>query len=262
MGRRLPDPRRPRLPLVVAGGSLLGGCGARAAGTTETEGATDHGELTQGESSGHTASSGGPQPMSDSGGQVSVPGAPQLIDANLINGATIELVFNEAIAPLGPVDLAKFRLSAAFASPYAYQPATLYADLGIWNVVEECYEQCPSSEGGEEPQCYQTCYTPPGSPLHVQSLAHGSAPDHLILGLDQVVGPGVCGALQQRLDQGSEAAAIFLHYSNNGPGIVDFDGDQLEAIAELWTLQKNQQYFYQQGFFPAMSPFIPIHCPF
>ena len=176
----------------------------------------------------------------------------------------MELVFNEPLAQLGPVDATKkFRLSAAFSSPYSYQASTIYADVGLWNGAEKCYEQCYDYDGDGEPECHDWCYTPAGPQVHVIAAANtpGYA-ERARISLDVPIGAGVCKNLQMRLDQGAEAAGIFLHYSNNGLGIADLDGEQLDAIAEHWTLLATQQYSYQQGFFPAMSPFIPIPCPF
>lgn len=252
-----------RLPLVVAGGSLVGGCGRPLLASDTDVGGSSGDDTTDGQA---TAATGPIDPITgddgDPSGPSSQPGPPQLVDATLVDGAHVELVFNEPIAMLGPVDAAKFRLSAAYAVPYAYQQATRYADPGVWNGVEQCHENCYDYDGDGEPECYPWCYTPVGPPIRALSVANGASPDRVVLEFDQTIGPGVCKALQQRLDQGSEAAAIFLHYSNNGPGIVDLDGDQLDAIAEHWTLLPNQQYSYQQGFFPAMNPFIPIPCPF
>jgi hypothetical protein len=86
--------------------------------------------------------------------------------------------------------------------------------------------------------------------------------ERVIVQLDQLINPQVCEQLRQRIEQGADAAAIFLHYSNNGPGITDTDNQQLEAIAEHWVLLPNQNYSYQQDFFPFMIPFVPIDCPF
>ena len=84
----------------------------------------------------------------------------------------------------------------------------------------------------------------------------------MVLTLDQPLMANLCKQIRQRLEQGADASAIFVHYSNNGTGVTDLDGEQLDAISEAWVLLSTQYYTYQQQFFPLMDPFIPIDCPF
>jgi len=194
-------------------------------------------------------------------------GPPQLVAGHFLDAVTLELVFSEPIATIGALDTSKFRLSAASAGAY-YGDGTSYADLGVWNGEEVCYEYCYGDEYGGDGygdtggECYEWCYTQPGPNVHVASLANSGYAERVIVTLDQLISPQVCERLRERLEQGADAAAIFLHYSNNGPGITDTDNEQLEAIAEHWVLLSNQSYSYQQEYFPFMIPFVPIDCPF
>jgi hypothetical protein len=216
-------------------------------------------------------------PTIDPTGPVPHPGPPQLIDGFFLDATHVELVFSEPIASIGGLDTAKFRLSAASAGGY-YGGGTLYADLGAWNGEEVCYEYCYGDtyygegggfiddEGGgggdSGGNCYEWCYQMPGPNVLVVNATNSVYSERVTLQIDQIIKPNVCEQLRQKLEQGAETAAIFLHYSNNGPGITDTDNEQLEAIAEHWVLLPNQNYSYQPDFFPFMIPFVPIDCPF
>jgi hypothetical protein len=195
-------------------------------------------------------------------------GPPQLVAGYFVDAARVELVFSEPIASLGAIDTGKFRLSAASHGSY-YGSGTLYADLGVWNGEEICNEYCYEDDyGGDDygetdGECYEWCYTMPGPNVHVATVTNSSAyTERVVLQLDQLINANVCETLRERIEQGADAAAIFLHYSNNGPGIADTDNEQLEAIAEHWVLLQSQNYSYQPDFFPYMIPFVPIDCPF
>jgi hypothetical protein len=253
---------------VVAG--TMSGCGRSLLGEEDTDG-TD-GSTSQGGSdpSGSPTSmtdptsptdpssvtlTTNPTDPTDPTGPFPMPGPPQLIDARVLDASVVELFFSEPIAPIGSIDPKKFRLSAAFDNAY-YAYGTWYSDLGRWNGNEVCHEYCYGDE------CYEWCYTPPGPNVQVIAVTNSSYADRVLLTLDQPITANVCRQLEQRLDNGADVAALFLHYSNNGQGIVDTDGESLDAIAEHWVLLTNQYYSYQQGAFPFMTPFVPIPCPF
>lgn len=206
-------------------------------------------------------------PTTDPTGPEPHDGPPQLVAGFFIDAARVELVFSEPIASVGAIDTSKFRLSAASHGAY-YGSGTLYADLGVWNGEEVCNEYCYGEDyGGDgydtDGECYEWCYTMPGPNVHVATVTNDSAySERVVLQLDGLISANVCEQLRQRLEQGADTAAIFLHYSNNGPGIMDTDSEQLEAIAEHWVLLHNQNYSYQPEFFPYMIPFVPIDCPF
>lgn len=267
------------VPLLVATGALVLGCGPVLLGPENTDGTdTDPtGNPTEptGNPSDPTSNptqptdptvdptvdpSGPSDPTIDPTGEPQ-PGPPQLIAAQVLDQFTIELFFSEPIATISAIDTKKFRLSASFSNAY-YSQATWYSDLGRWNGEEVCNEYCYGdyTEGPEN--CYEWCYTPAGPNVNVQSVVNGYYADRVLLTLDQQITPNLCKQLQDRIEQGAETAAIFLHYSNNGQGLTDLDGEQLDAIAEHWVLLTQQYYSYQQGTFPAMNPFIPIACPF
>jgi hypothetical protein len=98
--------------------------------------------------------------------------------------------------------------------------------------------------------------------VHVQSIVNGAYADRALMVLDGAITANLCKQLALKVEQGASQGALFLHYSNNGPGITDLDGLGLDAIAEHWVLLTNQYYSYQQSTFPYMNPFIPIACPF
>lgn len=266
------------VPLLVATGTLALGCGPVLLGPENTDGT----ETDPTGSSNPSDPSGNPSdptstptdpsdptvnptdptvdPTVDPTGPISQPGPPQLIAAQVLDNLTVELFFSEPIATIGAIDTAKFRLSASFSNAY-YSDATWYSDLGRWNGEEVCNEYCYGEyTTGEE--CYEWCYTPAGPNVHVQSIVNSGYTDRVLLTLDQGMTSNLCKQLADRLENGATTAAIFLHYSNNGQGITDLDGEQLDAIAEHWVLLTNQYYSYQQGTFPFMNPFIPIQCPF
>ncbi|HET6583039.1 MAG TPA: hypothetical protein VFG69_06325 [Nannocystaceae bacterium] len=215
-------------------------------------------------------------PTVDPTGPIPQPGPPQLIDAYFLDATHVELVFSEPIAAVGAIDTTKFRLSGASHGSYYGGGGTLYADLGVWNGEEVCYEYCygdtygeggfvddgDEADGGDTGDCNMWCYQMPGPNVKIVSVANSGYTERVTLQLDQIIKPSVCEQLRNKLDQGSDVAAIFLHYSNNGPGITDTDNEMLEAIAEHWVLLPNQNYSYQQYYFPFMTPFVPIDCPF
>lgn len=277
------------LPWLVATTSLVGGCGRSLLGDTDSDDGTGTGVSS--DPSDPTSNPSDPSdpsvatleasdPTTDPTGPQPHPGPPMLVDAVLLDQVSLELYFSEPIAAAGSVDPSKFRLSGAFANAY-YSYGTFYADLGRWNGDEKCYEYCYGDSygevggytsldggygevgGGDTGQnCNMWCYTPPGPPVKVVAVTSTGYSDRVILTLDQVLKPNVCKQIQQRLEQGADASAIFLHYSNNGQGIADLEGEQLEAISEAWVLLATQDYSYQPSFFPLMDPFIPIDCPF
>lgn len=267
------------VPLLVATGALAAiGCGPALLGTGETD-SGDPTTSTDTEPTDPTVATMttdpsdptvqpttvNPSDPTDPTGPIPTDGPPQLIAAQVLDAFVVELFFNEPIAPLGAVDTAKFRLSAAWSSPqYYYGNGTWYSDLGRWNGEEVCMEYCYGSEYGDSGEyCNEWCYTPPGPDVHVQSITnHNYYSDRVLLALDQPITANLCEQIRQRAIDGADTSAIFLHYSNNGAGIVDTDGEQLDAIAEHWVLLSNQDYSYQPEPFPFMSPFIPIECPF
>ncbi len=257
------------VPLLLATTSLtLSACGRSLLGESDTDGESASGETDPtGDPSAPTDPSSSPtdpsttastnptDPTGDPTGTTPLPGPPQLIDARMLDAQTVELFFSEPIATLGAIDAGKFRLSAAFDNAY-YAYGTWYSDLGRWNGKEVCQEYCYGDS------CYTWCYTPPGPNVEVVGVANSAYTDRVLLTLSEPVTSNVCAQLIKRIESGADVAAIFLHYSNNGQGITDLDGEQLDAIAEHWVLLSNQYYTYQPGAFPSMNPFIPIDCPF
>ncbi len=258
----------------MATSALALACGPRVLGFEDTDSGSnsdsnDSGDSTDSNPSGPNPSSpssptdpSGPSGPStdptDPTGREPLPGPPQLVDARVLDAFSIELFFSEPIADIGAIEPTKFRLSAAHSNTN-YQEATYYADIGRWNLEEVCNEYC---YGPEPENCNEYCYSNPGPNVRVQSVTNSAYSDRVILGIDNGITANVCRQLEQRLENGSTTAALFLHYSNNGAGITDLDGEGLDAIAEHWALLTTQSYSYQQGVFPAMNPFIPIDCPF
>lgn len=263
------------VPVLVATGALAIGCGPRVLGA-DTDG-TDDATGTSNSSDptvNPTDPSGNPtsdptvnptmDPTVDPTATMPLPGPPQLIDAVVRDAFTVELFFSEPIAAITAIDPTKFRMSAAFSNSY-YNDSTWYADLGQWNGEEVCMEYCYGSDYGDSggQHCNEWCYTPPGPQVHVQSIVNSPYADRAIMALDQPMTANLCKQLANKIEtNGATEAALFLHYSNNGAGITDQDGEQLDAIAEHWVLLSNQTYSYQQGTFPFMNPYIPIACPF
>lgn len=198
-------------------------------------------------------------------------GPPQLIDVQMISPVELELTFNEAMADPATVDVSSFRLSLAYANYYAdyYEwGGTFYNDLSRWTGEETCYEYCwckyyPYKYCEEYYYCDEWCEQTPGPPINPASLvAHSSLGTKMIMRLDSPVPSTVCNALQEFQEQWNEAG-LFLHYSNNSaPLVTDRQGELLAPIAEHWVLPPQRDYDYNQGYFDAMIPFIPIPCPF
>ena len=261
-------------PRVVTGTSVaLLGCGrslvvdfedsAGLATDSTTEGAT----ATDGSDTSDSTPNPGPNPGPGPDPvpvPVPLPGPPVLIDARVLDASTIELFFSEPIATTQGVEPSKFRLSASYSRSNYGEATTSYGELGRWSGEEVCYENCYGGEGygytgGYD--CYDWCYSRPGPDVHVNGVKNSSYIDRVLLTLDQPISLGVCDHIRERRESGA-IAALFLHYSNNGPGILDYDGEPLDAIAEHWALLAQQDYAYQPGSFPYMNPFIPIDCPF
>ncbi len=250
----------------------LGGCVGRlvpfGAGETEgdSDGTDDAGSVTlTGGPSDPTRPTDPTDPTSPSDTTTVGPmdGPPQLIDAQLLDRHTVELVFSEAMAPTEGVDPAKFRLSAAWGNPSYY--GTQYQDLGQWGEEGEvCKQYCWPCYGPycyEEEYCYEYCYTPPGPPVRVISLENGPLDNRILLRLDHPVTSSACETLEYLEDFGW-TSGVFVHYSSNGaPEITDTQGESLDAISEPWVLNPSV-WDYVEGHFPHMDPFIPIPCPF
>lgn len=263
------------VPVLVATGALALGCGPRVLGF-DTDGSdsdpTGTGDPTTNPSGNPTDPTANPtmdpstdpstDPTIDPTGTIPLPGPPLLVDAIVRDAFTVELFFSEPIATIGAIDTNKFRMSAAFSYSY-YSESTRYSDLGRWNGEEQCNEYCYGEDyGGTGDNCYEWCYTPAGPNVRVQSIVNSAYADRALMVLDGPITTNLCKQLAKKLEEGAGEAAMFLHYSNNGPGITDLDGESLDAIAEHWVLTTNTYYSYQQGSFPFMNPFIPIACPF
>jgi hypothetical protein len=198
-----------------------------------------------------------------------VEGPPQLLDVRLIDPLTLELYFSEAMANPTSVDPGLFRLSLAYSNYYAeyYEwGGTFYQDLKQFTGEQQCYEYCWCKyykyDYCYDYYCGESCYQQPGPPINpivLTTSTNGS--DRLLLALDSPITPEVCNAVDQYQQQWT-GSGLFLHYSNNGAPVVDTQGEQLLPIAEHWVLPPHKDYGYEQGYFPAMTPFIPIACPF
>jgi hypothetical protein len=233
-----------------------------------TGGSADTGNPSDPTKPGNPTNPGNPSdPSDDTGPSVPIDGPPQLIDVRVLDAAQIELFFSEPLASAQSVDPKKFRLSAAAARDYyGYYSGTWYQEIGNFDGEQTCYEYCwcPYYEycyDGEGEYCNEYCYTQPGPPLAVVSVAdHPDHADRLILHLERPLSSRVCQGLRD-LEQSGDVG-MFIHYSNNGsPAVVDTQGDALDAIAEHWVLE-SQNYSYTPDIFPNLDPFLPIDCPF
>ena len=198
-----------------------------------------------------------------------VEGPPLLLDVQVIQPTTLELYFSEAMGPPTSVDPGLFRLSLAYSNYYAeyYQwGGTFYQDLKQFTGGETCYEQCWCEyyyyDYCQSYYCMDFCYQQPGPPINVIAVSPSSGgTDRLLLTLDVAISSPICNVVDQYKEQWS-GSGLFLHYSNNGAPVLDTQGEQLLPIAEHWVLPPHTDYAYEQGYFPAMTPFIPIACPF
>jgi hypothetical protein len=191
-----------------------------------------------------------------------LPGPPKLIAADLIDNLTLALTFSEGLSPPSSVDPTQFRLSAAYAPKgnYYYQYNTYYQEVGNWNGAceEYCYQYCYGNG------CYEQCwdYCQPGPPVRVTAIAQ--LPDRidvLLLSLDNGIGHGVCSQLDAFPRQWTKG--LFIHYTPDGTApVTDTQGEALADIGEIWALQPNRQWMYNQGTFPFLDPVLPIPCPF
>lgn len=259
--------RSNRRGIGLTGGTLvtLAGCGPLVpydtddGGEDTTTGDTSAGPATDGSTPGTVAVTTTPPPpaTTTTTGPPPMDGPPQLIDAFFLTQTTLQLVFSEPIAPTTGVDPTKFRLSAAYGGGGYYWDGTSYQDVGNWNGEEYCQEYC--NYYGE---CYEWCYTMPGPVLRTSGMENGPESHQVTLTLDAPVSAGVCETVKQIAEAGYDTG-LFIHYSNNGfPGIIDTQGEPLDAIAEHWVLRPNDRWADQQGEFPFMDPYIPIPCPF
>ncbi len=261
----------------LAGGSLvLGGCVSRAydfgddgggdAESGTTEGTTDPTMGSVGPTTTPTTTSPTDPTVdpTDPTGQPPppvLPGPPQLIDVQLLDNSTLALVFSEALSSPQSVDPQQFRLSGAYApkGEYYYQYNTYYQEIGNWNgpCDEYCYEYCYQDE------CYEQCwdYCQPGPPVRIAAIEQSpERTDILLLTLDNGIGHGVCNQLSTFPEEWTKG--LFIHYTPNGVPVTDTQGELLADIGELWALQPDRQWMYNQGTFPFMEPVIPIACPF
>jgi hypothetical protein len=261
----------------LAGGSLvLAGCvdrafvfdteGGEGEGGSETE--TTTGDPTVGPSTDPTTpTTVGPttdptDPTAPPPPPPEMPGPPQLIAAELADNLTLVLSFSEPLSPPSSVDPTQFRLSAAYApkGEYYYQYNTYYQEVGNWNgsCEEYCYEYCYNG------QCYEQCwnYCQPGPPVRIASLYHpAERPDLLVLTLDNGISAGVCTQLENFPAQWTKG--LFIHYTPDGAApVTDTQGELLDDLGEIWALQPNRQWLYNQGTFPFMEPLVPIPCTF
>ena len=198
-----------------------------------------------------------------------VDGPPLLLDVRIIEPTTLELYFSEAMAPPSSVDPAQFRLSLAYSNYYNeyYQwGGTFYQDLKQFTGEQYCYEYCWCKyykyDYCQAYYCQDYCSQQPGLPITPISLAQSTlGTERLLVYLDTPISGQVCDVLAQYQEQFT-GSGLFLHFSNNGPPLLDTQGEQLLPIAEHWVLPPHTDYAYEQGYFPAMDPFIPIDCPF
>ena len=196
-----------------------------------------------------------------------IPGPPQLLDARFADNQTLQLTFTEAIAPTQAVDPQQFRLSAAFGAddPEYYFFGTFYQEVGQFNgsqddCEEYCYEYCDGDYCYE--QCWDYCYAPPGPPVRVVAITQlPELPEVLLLTLDNGIGSRVCETLEQQPP--FFVADLFIHYTASGSApVTDGQGERLASISEQWALERDGEFLYVEGFFPYMSPMLPIPCPF
>ena len=260
----------------LAGGSLaLSGCVDRAYDfgvdpigdtdsdtdtDTDTDGTTDDPNPTTSPTDPTTDPTPPPPPPS-------MPGPPQLIDAQFVDNLTLQLTFTEAIAPATAVDPRQFRLSAGFGSQVEeyYFYGTFYQEVGQFNNAEEycgeyCYEYCDYDVCYYE--CFEYCYAPPGPPVRVNSIVQvPERPEVVWLTFDNPLTGKVC----DQLDANPEGfvSELFIHYTASGAApITDNDGEVLASISEPWVLRPEEDFYYVEGFFSLMNPFLPIPCVF
>jgi hypothetical protein len=209
-------------------------------------------------------------PTDPTGTLPGVPGPPQLLEVRFIDNITLELRFNEPMAPPGGVDPTQFRLSLGFAQSYDYGTFTVYQEIGQFNGGENCYEYCydPCNydyDTGCETDgrmCYENCYPVGGPPVRSFSIRlDPSYDDRIQLGLDQGIASGVCNAIMN-VPQNSESG-LFLHFTDDFVPVADAQGESLQPIGERWALLPDEYFYYRpEAFFPDLVPFLPIACPF
>lgn len=203
-----------------------------------------------------------PDPTDDPPG---IPGPPQLVDVRFADNLTLQLTFTEAIAPTQAVDPQQFRLSAAFGSedPDYYLFGTFYQEVGQFNGgYDDCYEYCYQYCDYEYDYCYcDYCYAP-GPPIRVASVTQlPELPEVLLLTLDNGIGSRVCDQVNSQPP--ALVSDLFIHYTAAGSApVTDNDGEALAPISEKWALAREEDFLYEEGFFPFMNPMLPIPCPF
>lgn len=185
---------------------------------------------------------------------------PRLIDGEFVNATTLELLFNEPLAPADAVDPNKWRLSMAYANEYYYYDpytSTIYADPGIVGTGQYyCWNECWYDE------CYEYCYWQQEHVTVTKVTHHPSDPARIRLTLSHPMNDEHCDWIAGSGWGNTSGNGFHVHYSNNGsPHVTDLNGNALDAIAEHWVLSASDYYDSVQGSFPSMPSLIPIACP-
>jgi hypothetical protein len=169
---------------------------------------------------------------------------PRLLHAEVVDGDLIKLTLSEAIAPVGNVDPASFRLSAVqqvHAGASYFQRCRGYDASGNWYGCYGHYQQCTT--GGTD-YCHRTTATVDAtfylSLGAVTSLEAGCAPTELVARLASPLGvmnapttAAICGG-----DPGTPGLGpppLFFHYAESTPAVEDLAGNRLASIAPAWV---------------------------
>jgi hypothetical protein len=186
-----------------------------------------------------------------------LPGRPQLVDVRFIDADSLQLTYSEPMAAPAQADPTAFRLSMALVYDYeGTQQETFYIDPTYYNGELYCGTSC--SPGG----CYDYCYGAPGPSVVAVGLSlDGTDARRIVLELDNPVSAGVCRTLDSFTTFG-DSHGLFLHYTDDRPGVTDAAGEPALPLAEHWTLMPGKLYAYAGGSFPALDPLLPIPCPF
>ncbi len=209
------------------------GAGGGIGGIGETSGSTG--------GSTSTASSGGggacPGPAKGAGGGPTSP--LRIVDASVISGTEIRLVFGEAVKPPTGVDASDFRLSAGQVlkpgtpSYTVSNPSTASYDPNYQPPPP--YSICPISDGdyGDEcsrhpdgPRCTQTLYRDMGAFSKLEQMDD----TQIVATLEAPLGAVGFKFLP--------CGGLFLHYTAGSAPIEDTAGHPLEAIAPAWVHTK------------------------
>lgn len=171
-------------------------------------------------------------------------GPPELLAVERVDTALV-LKFSEPVEVPEEIDPEQFRLSAAIFHPGEVK--TVYYDPGPWNIY--CYVDMDGVE-----YCYP-------EQLTAFEVFAGDKPEEVVVEFFIEVYAPTCIALEERATAIDSTGALYLHYSDNGPPIVDLDGEPLVAIGEPWVVDQFSTELAVPGEFPFMNPRLPIPCP-